>query len=54
MFGKNDITMCLAENCPKKDSCYRHTAKPEPIQSYSNFEELCLKDEGFDYFLEED
>lgn len=30
-----DITMCKGEGCPKKDLCYRHTAKPTPHwQSY--------------------
>ena len=23
-----DITMCDGGKCPKKDGCYRHTAKP--------------------------
>ena len=23
-----DITMCNVDDCPVKDSCYRHTAKP--------------------------
>ena len=23
-----DITMCKGTNCPHKESCYRHTAKP--------------------------
>lgn len=30
-----DITMCRGKDCPKKDSCYRFTAKPnEWRQSY--------------------
>lgn len=34
-----DITLCTNDDCPLKDSCYRHTAKPDPIwQSYAHFE----------------
>ena len=34
-----DITMCDNTDCPLRESCYRHTAKPTPIwQSYSRFE----------------
>ena len=30
-----DITMCKGTNCPKRDSCYRHTAEANPYrQSY--------------------
>ena len=29
-----DITMCPGNSCPKKDTCYRHTAKPSMLQSY--------------------
>ena len=25
-----DITMCKGEGCPKKDTCHRHTATPNP------------------------
>ena len=33
-----DITMCLNEDCQKKDDCYRYTAKPTPyMQSYADF-----------------
>lgn len=34
-----DITMCLNDDCPLKDKCYRHTAIPKEYwQSYANFE----------------
>jgi len=33
-----DITMCVAKDCPFKDSCYRKTAKPSTYQSQSDFE----------------
>lgn len=26
--------MCHGTDCPKKESCYRYTAKPEPYQTY--------------------
>jgi hypothetical protein len=30
-----DIAMCKGNNCPKKETCYRFTAKPnEPFQTY--------------------
>ena len=30
-----DITMCKGGGCPRKDKCYRYTAKPcEYMQSY--------------------
>lgn len=33
-----DITMCISEECPVCDLCYRHTAEPSKYrQSYSNF-----------------
>jgi hypothetical protein len=34
-----DIAMCLKENnkCKLKKSCYRYIAKPDSLQSYSDF-----------------
>lgn len=33
-----DISMCLNEECPLKDRCYRFTATPnEDWQSYAEF-----------------
>ena len=33
-----DITMCCSKDCPRKSTCYRHEAKPNPYwQSYSDF-----------------
>ncbi len=29
-----DITMCSGESCPRRDRCWRHTAKPDSRQSY--------------------
>ena len=29
-----DITKCSGEDCPKKQSCYRYTAKASDYQSY--------------------
>lgn len=46
-----DITMCVSNNCPYKDKCYRSQAKPSNYQSYSNFEYTCNEDSGFDDFI---
>ena len=33
-----DIAMCQNKNCPKKDTCYRFKATPDPeYQSYTCF-----------------
>jgi hypothetical protein len=33
-----DITMCNDDECPKKEYCYRFTAKPNPYrQSYFTY-----------------
>ncbi len=32
-----DISMCSGVNCPIKKECYRFTAIPNVIQSYSSF-----------------
>lgn len=29
-----DITKCNNEECPKKDTCYRYTSKPNEMQSF--------------------
>jgi hypothetical protein len=29
-----NITMCKGGNCPLKDQCFRHTAKPSEYQDY--------------------
>lgn len=46
-----DITMCMGRDCPKKSSCYRHTAKENPWrQSY--FMETPYKDGKCEHFME--
>lgn len=42
-----DISMCLSDNCPMRDSCYRVQAKPGQYQSWCNFEYTCNEDNGF-------
>ncbi len=42
-----DITMCLSESCPVRDTCYRKQAKPDKYQSYSIFDYTCNEDNGF-------
>ena len=46
-----DITMCTSETCDMKECCYRVIAKPDKLQSYSNFEYTCNEDNGFEYFM---
>ena len=36
-----DITMCKSEKCKKRKQCYRAMAKPDQLQSYSDFECDC-------------
>ena len=38
-----DITMCTSKTCPRRESCYRALAKPDRLQSYSDFTETCGK-----------
>lgn len=33
----SDITMCQSKDCPMRDRCYRHEAKPSQYQSYAVF-----------------
>jgi hypothetical protein len=33
-----DITMCPGDGCTKKDTCYRHTAEPNPYRQSWFFE----------------
>lgn len=42
-----DISMCLSDNCPMRDSCYRVQAKPSQYQSWCDFKYTCNKDSGF-------
>lgn len=32
-----DITMCANHVCPTKDTCYRHEATADSVQSYAHF-----------------
>lgn len=44
-----DISMCNGNSCPKKDSCYRFTAKPSLLwQSY--FMGTPYKDNDCEYY----
>lgn len=46
-----DITLCTAELCPYRDTCYRYKAEPDKLQSYSNFEYTCNENNGFEYYI---
>jgi len=41
-----DISMCINDTCPVKDKCYRYTAEPAFMQTYSSF----VFKEKCDYF----
>lgn len=45
-----DITHCLGDGCPMKETCYRAQAKPSMLQSY--FSEVPFKDELCEYYIE--
>ena len=32
-----DITLCSNEKCPRRRDCYRHEARPSPMQSSDEF-----------------
>lgn len=51
-FFGNDITMCTAQDCDLRYNCHRYTAKPDRIQSYSNFEPVCFDNGTYDYFFD--
>lgn len=45
-----DITMCVSRGCPKKNECYRYTAKPDKYyQSYADYGKICLEND-YKYF----
>lgn len=46
-----DIIMCSSENCPMRGSCYRSRAKPDKLQSWTNFEYFCNENSGFDEYI---
>jgi len=43
-----DITMCSGDGCPKKQSCYRYTAKASDYQSF--FMNPPIKDGECDHY----
>lgn len=37
-----DISMCVNEECKRKETCYRYKAKPDKyMQAYGEFKEPC-------------
>ena len=46
-----DITMCTSSECPERKNCYRSTAKPDELQSWSNFEYTCNENSGYEDFI---
>ena len=35
--------MCRSNGCPKRNHCYRAQAKPDKLQSYSDFSAECFQ-----------
>lgn len=48
-----DITMCMSRGCQKKNECYRHTAKPDKLQGYKNYEMDCLMND-YEFFWKDE
>ena len=47
-----DITMCDSNNkCPVQDQCYRHMARPDKFQSYSDFYAACNSSNHHAYMM---
>lgn len=53
-----DITMCAGDNCPKKDTCYRSMAVPNPYRQayfmYAPFDHDQVNCEYFSAIREND
>ena len=48
-----DFSMCNCEKCERSQDCLRFLAEPDKYQSYiCGIEEICNKNNGYDYFLE--
>ena len=47
-----DISMCNYEKCKKSQDCLRFLARPDKYQSYIDGENICNKDNDYEYFLE--
>lgn len=46
-----DISKCFGKDCPRKETCYRYTAKPsEYYQSYGSFEQNRNSDGDCGYY----
>lgn len=48
-----DISMCMGEQCPKKETCYRHKAEPsEYRQAYFMYAPFNHEQVNCEYFME--
>ena len=45
-----DITMCLGEDCPKRNHCYRFKAAPDEYQSYFSHPPYDSKNKFCEYY----
>lgn len=47
----SDITLCLDEDCPSKEKCYRFLGEKDPVhQSYIDFKKMREDRNECDYF----
>lgn len=51
MVNIPDITMCVNEKCSMRKECYRSQEKPSEYQSWSNFENTCNENSGFNELI---
>ncbi len=46
-----DISKCFGKDCPRKNTCYRYTSKPDELyQSYGSFEQTMDGSGNCDYY----
>ena len=47
-----DVTFCMAQNCPIKEYCHRAIGCTEKFASYSDFSSICNINNVFEYFMQ--
>jgi hypothetical protein len=47
-----DITMCGGDECPRRETCYRYTARPDYMQSFFTVPPM-KKDKSCDHYRED-
>ena len=46
-----DFVMCQKHNCIKTEDCYSYRAIPDKHQHYTDFINLCNKEDSYRYFI---